>query len=101
MECPEDSEEVCLEECSSASMACLEVAVVEWLLIPMRYSKCLWVNKWEAWMTLASKVLWDEVAEEVVDRRSAEWEDFNNRDVALEGEVVVVDEEDLLSTCEE
>merc|ERR1712018_413180 len=52
-------------------------------------------------MTLASKVLWDEVAEEVVDRRSAEWEDFNNRDVALEGEVVVVDEEDFLLTCEE
>jgi len=103
MECQEDLEEVCLVECSSTSVACLEVVavVVEWLLTLMRYSKCLWANKWEVWMTVASKVLWDEVEEEVVDRRSAEWVDFNNKDVALEGEVVDEEDQDLLSTCEE
>ena len=93
---------VCLVECNSASMACLEVAwveepVVEWLLTLMRYSRCSWVNRWEAWMIPALKVLWDEVVAEVV----VEVVDFNNKGVVLEEvDSQIVREVGLVLTCE-
>ena len=99
MEWEEVDSEECRVECHLTWVVC-QAVLAEWLLTLKIYSKCLWVDKWEAaWMIQASKVSWDEVVE-VEAIHSVEWVDFNSKD-GVPHEDVVVDGGGLHLTCEE